>query len=72
MSWNRSTPSASAAAPTEGRRMADYAADALPERQPALATLLPTGMGRLSLAVAGIVAVVAAAIGGGAYLILKK
>ena len=45
--------------------MADYAADALPERQPALATLLPTGMGRLSLAVAGIVAVVAAAIGGG-------
>lgn len=34
--------------------MAEYAPAALPERQPAVATLLPTGIGRLTACVAGI------------------
>ena len=65
VSWNRSGPAAAAAVPAEGRRIADYAAEALPERQPSVATLLPTSFGRLSLAIVGILAITAAAIGGG-------
>ena len=45
--------------------MADYAPEALPERQPALATLLPTGIGGLSLAAGGLLVLVSAAIAAG-------
>jgi hypothetical protein len=72
VSWNRSGGAASESTPGDARRgMADYAAEALPERQPALATLLPTGIGGLALAAGGILSVVAAAIvAGGCETIL--
>jgi len=47
--------------------MAEYSPEAAPERQPAIATLLPTGLGGFSLAAVGIVAVVSAAIAIGIY-----
>jgi len=45
--------------------MADYSPQALPERQPALAMILPTSMGRLVLSIAGILGLVTLAIGVG-------
>lgn len=45
--------------------MADYAPEALPERQPALATLLPTGLGRLDACIAGIVTLLTAVLAAG-------
>lgn len=45
--------------------MAEYAPEALPERHPGLATLLPTGLGRLSACVAGIVVLLTAVLAAG-------
>jgi len=66
LSWNRS---GSTASPTvaEPRRLADYSSEALPERQPALATLLPTGLGGFALAAAALLSITAAAIGIGVW-----
>lgn len=44
VSWNRPQTSPSAVEPPTRRSMAEYAAEALPERQPAVATFLPTGI----------------------------
>lgn len=66
LSWNRAGSTSSSPAP-EPRQLADYAPDALPERQPALAMLVPTGLGGLALAAAGIMAVMAAATGIGLW-----
>lgn len=50
VSWTRrKSPAASADSPA-GRSIADYAAEALPERQPAIATLLPTSLAGLAIA----------------------
>lgn len=66
LSWNRSGSTSSSPA-AEPRRLADYAPDALPERQPSLATLVPTGLGGLSLAAGGLVSLMAAATGVGVW-----
>lgn len=60
VSWSRTTSSSDdgESVVTE-RRGADYAPAAAPERQPALATLLPTGIGGLAVAAVGIVFVAA-------------
>jgi hypothetical protein len=50
VSWNRSRQATNVAAPAVTRSMADYAPEALPERQPAIATFLPTGVGGLAAA----------------------
>jgi len=66
LSWNRSAdPSASAdtASASAPRRPADYAPEALPERQPSLATLIPTSLGGFMLVAAGLLALLAAAVG---------
>jgi len=67
LSWNRSesTPSSTSTAATG--RLADYSPEALPEHQPSLATLLPTSLTRFSLAALGLLTVVFAAIGVGAW-----
>ena len=64
VSWSRTaaTPADSPAA-AEGRRGAEYAPAAVPERQPALATFLPTGIGSLSLAALGSLLIAAATAG---------
>ena len=49
VSWNRSQTASSDSATLPPRTLADYAPEALPERQPAIATLLPTGLGGFSL-----------------------
>jgi len=66
VSWNRSaaTPGSSVA---ESRRLADYSPEALPEHQPSLATLLPTGLGGFSLAAMGLLTLLAAAVGVGVW-----
>ena len=66
VSWNRSTSTPSASQP-ETRRLADYSPEALPEHQPSLATLLPTGLGGFALAAAGLLALFAAAVGVGLW-----
>ena len=66
LSWSRSG-SASSHSTSETRRLADYSPEALPERQPALATLLPTGLGGLALAAAGLLSLAAAAVGVGVW-----
>ncbi len=66
LSWNRAGSTSSPPAP-EPRQLADYAPDALPERQPALATLVPTGLGGLALVAAGITVLMAAAAGIGLW-----
>jgi hypothetical protein len=50
VSWNRSRTAATAVEPPARHSMAEYAPEALPERQPALATFLPTGIGGLAVA----------------------
>ena len=64
LSWHRTAvaPPAAAAAP---RRPADYGPDALPERQPSLAAVLPTSMGRFAAVSAVLLAVLAATVGPG-------
>jgi hypothetical protein len=65
VSWNRSasTPSSQ----PEPRRLADYAPEALPEHQPSLATLLPTGLGGFAIAATGLLVFFAAAVGVGLW-----
>jgi len=65
--WTRSEPSPAAAATTAPRRRADYAPAALPERQPAVATLVPTGLGGLAVAATAVLAAVALALGVGVW-----
>jgi len=67
LSWNRSdsTPSSTSTASTG--RLADYAPEALPERQPSLATLLPTSLTRFSLSAFGLITFVSAAVGVGVW-----
>jgi len=62
LSWNRAGSTSSPPA-AESRTLADYAADALPERQPALAMLVPTGLGGLTLVAAGLLSLMAASTG---------
>jgi len=66
LSWTRTGSTSSSPAP-EPRTLADYAPDALPERQPGLATLVPTGLGGLALAAGGIMTLMAAATGIGLW-----
>jgi len=66
VSWNRSTSTPSVSQ-SETRRLADYSPEALPEHQPSLATLLPTGLGGFALAAAGLLAILAAAVGVGLW-----
>jgi len=71
VSWNRSatTPASSVA---ESRRLADYSPEALPEHQPSLATLLPTGLGGFSLAALGLLTLLAAAVGVGVWEMVAR
>jgi hypothetical protein len=67
VSWTRSRNADSSVAPPGRRAAAEYAAEALPERQPAIATLLPTGRGGLALAAAAILTVLAGSLLVGGY-----
>ena len=66
VSSNRSASTPSSSQP-EPRRLADYAPEALPEHQPSLATLLPTGLGGFALAATGLLVCLAAAVGVGLW-----
>ena len=66
VSWNQSASAPSSSQP-ETRRLADYSPDALPEHQPSLATLLPTGLGGFALAATGLLTLLAAAVGVGLW-----
>lgn len=72
VSWNRSQTASSDSATLPPRTLADYAPEALPEHQPAIATLLPTGLGSFSLVAATILTLVGLAIGVGAYEPLQR
>ena len=66
LSWNRAaaTPSSSQ---TDTRRLAGYSPEALPEHQPSLATLLPTGLGGFALTATGLLVLLAATVGLGLW-----
>ena len=68
VSWTRekSSPSSRAAAPAT-RAMAEYAPEAHPERQPAIATLLPTGSGGMAIVSAVILVALGSTIAIGVY-----
>jgi len=66
VSWNQSASAASSSQP-ETRRLAAYSPEALPEYQPSLATLLPTGLGGFALATIGLLTLLAAAVGVGLW-----
>lgn len=66
VSWIRA-PKPRPAAAAARRSMAEYSPEALPERQPAIATLLPTGLGGLALAAAAIAVVLGAALAVGGH-----
>ncbi len=66
LSWSRAGSASSSPAP-EPRRLADYGPDALPERQPAVATLVPTGLGGFAIAAGVILSLMAAATGVGLW-----
>lgn len=66
VSWNRSASTASSPQP-EPRRLADYSPEALPEHQPSLATLLPTGLGGFALAASGLIVLLTTAVGVGLW-----
>jgi len=73
-SWNRSdstssspTRSSATASAKAGRRPADYAPEALPERQPSLATLLPASLTGFTLTAIGVLALLAATVGVGVW-----
>jgi len=61
-SWNRAPAAEGGPAEASARPMAAYSPDALPERQRGPATLLPTGIGGLSLAILAILLPTAGAI----------
>jgi hypothetical protein len=64
VSWSRTASSADdSTTGVDGRRGAEYAPAAAPERQPGLATVLPTGIGGLALAACGILLLAVAAVG---------
>jgi hypothetical protein len=65
MSWTRSATPVAGESGAGRRPMAEYAADALPERHPGLATLLPTGLGRLVACGVGIVTLLTAVLAAG-------
>ena len=65
VSWNRSLSETSINTIAESGIMTDYSPQALPERQPALAMILPTSMGRLVFSIVGILGLVTLAIGVG-------
>jgi len=65
MSWTRSAEPVARGAGSRQRTMAEYAPEAMPERQPGLATLLPTGLGRLAACVVGIVTLLTAVLAAG-------
>ncbi|MFM8380296.1 MAG: hypothetical protein ACKOB1_13340 [Planctomycetia bacterium] len=65
MSWTRSAAPVASGSAAGQRTMAEYAVEALPERHPGLATLLPTGLGRLSACVAGIIVILTALLAAG-------
>jgi hypothetical protein len=65
MSWTRSAAPVAGAAGSRRRPMAEYAVEARPERHPGLATLLPTGLGRLSACIAGLVVLLTAVLAAG-------
>jgi hypothetical protein len=67
VSWNRGQTAARPMEPPARRSMAEYAAEALPERQPAIATFLPTGIGGLAAAATAITSVLAGAVLLGGY-----
>ncbi|MFO0422849.1 MAG: hypothetical protein ACK52C_04225 [Planctomycetia bacterium] len=67
VSWNRSQTAARPVEPPVRRSMAEYAAEALPERQPAIATFLPTGIGGLAAAATLIIVALVGAIVLGGY-----
>jgi len=64
--WKRPDAPAAAAIP-EPRTLASYSPEALPERQPAIATLVPTGLGGLSLAATAVLTAVGLAVGVGVW-----
>lgn len=72
VAWNRSAAPAAPGPATGGKQAAGYSADALPERQPGPATLLPTGFGGLALAAALVLVPVAAATTLGAWETLAR
>ncbi|MEI6240751.1 MAG: hypothetical protein WCR51_10200 [Planctomycetia bacterium] len=60
MAWSRKTAPTSRGGAASARTMADYDPVALPERQPAVAMLLPTHLGRLAAYATGIILAMAA------------
>ena len=66
LSWNRDA-AAPASSQADTRRLADYSPEALPEHQPSLATLLPTGLGGFALAATGLLVLLAATVGVGLW-----
>lgn len=62
LSWSRETSAPAAGRTARARSMAEYDSVALPERQPAVAVLLPTHLGHLAAWTAGIVVAVVAAL----------
>lgn len=62
MAWSRDTSPASGSRPAGMRTMAEYDPVALPERQPAVATLLPTRFGSLTASATAISLALAAAL----------
>jgi hypothetical protein len=62
--WNRSAATPASGQP-ESRRLADYSPEALPEHQPSLATLLPTGLGGFAVAATVLLVLPAMAVGVG-------
>jgi hypothetical protein len=67
MAWSRDTASPSGGRVAAARTPAEYDPVALPERQPAVATLLPTHLGRLAAWAVGIAVAVAAVVAPGLH-----
>ncbi|RLS61951.1 MAG: hypothetical protein DWH98_08080, partial [Planctomycetota bacterium] len=63
VSWNRLSSTAANGSTAEVRQIADYSPEALPERQPALAMLLPTSLGGMALVSGGILSLISVSIG---------
>lgn len=61
--WSRSSAAPAPSGSSDRRPMAQYAAEAHPERHPGPGTLLPTGLGGLALAALGILVPLAAVVG---------
>jgi hypothetical protein len=67
MSWSRDTAPPSGVRAAAARTPAEYDPVAFPERQPAVATLLPTHLGRLAAWAVGITLIIAAAVAPGLH-----